>query len=97
MAIRMTQEFPSTTDQYDQVNEKLDVENNWPDGLIVHSASDAGGGNMKVVDVWESVEKFNAFNEGKLMAAIGEVFGPDMQAPPEPPLIEELHFEGHKA
>jgi hypothetical protein len=91
----MTIEFPATTDQYDQVNQKLGVPDEWPDGLILHSASSSDG-NMKVVDIWESEAQFNAFNESKLMGAVQEVMGADMgDTPPQPPTIEELHNEFH--
>src|SRR5262245_51573042 len=87
MAVMVIQEFEATTDQYDQVAEKLDIENNVPDGLIAHAGADVGGGRMKVVDLWESADKWEAFLNGPLGAAVVEVMGP----PPEdagPPPIE---------
>ena len=92
MAVRVTLEFPATTEQYDQVNEAIDAEGS-PDGLIVHSAVDQGG-TMKVVDIWESAEKFGAFAEGKLGPKAAEVLGEG--GPPPEPQIEELHnYEVH--
>ena len=64
MAVRMTMEFAATAEQYDQVNEAMTATDP-PDGLIVHSAVDLGG-TMKIVDIWESAEKFGAFAEGTL-------------------------------
>ena len=37
MAVRVTIEFPASTDDYDQVNAAVD-EDDSPDGLIVHTA-----------------------------------------------------------
>ena len=91
MAVRITLEFEATADQYDQVNEKIGDDP--PDGLIVHSAVDKGG-TMKVVDIWESAEKFGAFGQDRLGHAVAEVMG---EGPgPGNPEIEELHhYEVH--
>ena len=49
---------------------------------------------MKVVDIWESAEKFGAFAEGTLGPKAAEVLG-DGGPTPEPQ-IEELHnYEVH--
>lgn len=87
MAVRVTMEFPATTEQYDQVNQAIDAEGT-PDGLIVHSAVDQGD-SMKIVDVWDSAEKFGAFAESRLGPKAAEVLGGD--GPPPVPQIEELH------
>jgi hypothetical protein len=52
MAVIVIQEFEATTDQYDEVNEKLGGEA--PDGLIAHAGAESGNGKIKVVDIWES-------------------------------------------
>ena len=92
MAITMRMEFPATTEQYDEVERRLDLENNPPDGLIIHTAAAVGEGMMRVVDVWESAEHFNAFNEERLMALASEVMGdPPVDTEPTPPEITELH------
>jgi hypothetical protein len=89
MAVLVSQEFESTTDEYDQVAAKIDPENNPPDGMIVHSAEDMGGGKMRAVDVWESPDKFQKFAEERLGPAVAEVVGDDS---PEPKIeIRELH------
>jgi hypothetical protein len=89
MAVRVTQEFEGDTAQYDQVNEKLDPQNNPPEGLIVHSAADAGGGKMRIVDVWESQGAYESFAQDRLGPVIAEVVGED--APPPDTTFEELH------
>ncbi len=86
MAVRIALELEATADQYDEVNGKIGEDP--PDGLIVHSAVDKGD-TMKIVDVWESAEKFGAFAQGKLGPAFAEVMGESGSAPT--PEIEELH------
>jgi len=91
MAITMTSEFPATPEQYDRVNEKIGVQANPPDGLIIHTAAQVGD-NMRVVDVWESEEAFNSFNDQTLMPAVMEVMGqPPEGTTPTPPEIRQLH------
>jgi alcohol dehydrogenase class IV len=92
MAITMRIEFPATTEQYDEVDRRLDLENNPPDGLIIHTAAEVGEGMLRVVDVWESAEQFHAFNESRLMPLVSEVMGgPPVDTEPTPPEITELH------
>jgi hypothetical protein len=91
MAVLVIQEFPATIEQYDQVTEKIDAENNPPDGLILHSGADMGGGTMKVVDIWDSEDAWNSFLEGRLGPAVAEVMGtPPEGAGPPPIEVREL-------
>jgi len=91
MAVLMTIEFDATKEQYDEVNKQLEVENNPPDGLVVHTAEDVGGGKMRVVDVWESTGQMEAFTNGRLMEAMSEVMGPLDPDSGNPPEVRELH------
>ncbi|MEA2349706.1 MAG: hypothetical protein QOG86_647 [Thermoleophilaceae bacterium] len=77
MAIVMIQDTPAPApdmEMYDKVNDVLGVDDNPPDGLIVHTASKTDDG-MVIVDVWESREAFDRFSEERLMPAIREVMG----------------------
>jgi hypothetical protein len=85
MAVLISMEFPATTDQYDQVNEAIGEEP--PDGLMVHTATDMDG-TMRIVDVWESADKFAAFGE-RLGPAVEAVLGAGGPGPQ--PEIQELH------
>lgn len=91
MAVLMAIEFEATKDQYDEVSKKLDVDANPPDGLMVHTAEDLGGGKMRVVDVWESAGQLDAFTNGPLMEAMTEVMGEQDPESGTPPEIRELH------
>ena len=85
MAVVVIQEFEATPEEYDQVNEKLGEET--PEGAILHAVSDLGGGRMRSIDIWESVEHFQNFVQDKLIPAIAEV-NPDAPQAQEPEIRE---------
>ena len=72
---------------YQQVDAKLQAENDPPEGLIVHTASVVDG-KLKIVDIWESEEHAQRFGKERLGPAIAEVAGEEMAAPPEPDQVE---------
>jgi heme-degrading monooxygenase HmoA len=83
MAIVRIQDTPTqdgSTRLYDQVTEKMNVEGDPPAGMIVHTASVTDDGRILIVDVWESQEAFDRFEEERLMPALREAMGGD---PPE--------------
>ena len=83
MAIALIQELSeATVDNYDQINARMDVNNNPPDGLIVHTAGEKEGGGVRIVDVWESLDHYNRFREERLMEAVTAVMG-EPTGPPE--------------
>ncbi len=88
MTVLVIQEWEGTLDEYDQVGEKLDTENNPPEGMILHSGADIGGGRLKAVDVWESEAAYQKWVQEKLIPAIAEV-NPD--APQADIQVHELH------
>ena len=55
-------ESGGTQEQYDAAMEELDVENNPIEGLIFHSSGPVEGG-WGTIDVWESREAFDRFQE----------------------------------
>jgi hypothetical protein len=89
MAVFMELEIPITPDDYDAVDEALDNRGNPPDGLIAHSAR-FDGETLKVLDIWESPEAFQAFAQSRLGPTIGETLGEDGPSAPEP-TFTELH------
>lgn len=75
MAVLMVMEAPGMTlEDYDRVNEIMGIrgDDDAPEGLIHHVAG-ADGGDVVVVDVWESEEALGRFFEERLGAALGEV------------------------
>jgi hypothetical protein len=88
MAVGLLQEFDGTADQYDQVAAKVDLAGNPPDGMQAHYSMDTGG-KIRIFDVWESMDKFDAFMGGPLGAAIGEIFGEGFE--PTMMDVQEIH------
>jgi hypothetical protein len=85
--VRITSPREVTYDIYQQVSAKMDVENDPPDGLILHSASEVDG-KLKIVDIWESSEQAERFGQERLGPAIAEVAGEQMAGPPDPAQLE---------
>jgi hypothetical protein len=83
----------SNTEIYDAVNEKLGVESDPPAGMIVHTAIDLGEGGIRIVDVWESQQAFEAFRDDRLLPAIQSVLSERGIEPMGPPAYEfsEIH------
>jgi hypothetical protein len=68
-------------DDYDRVCEALNFPSDWPDGLLAHTAVEVDG-RLRVMDVWESRERFDRFVQERLPAAMREAVG-DRAEPPE--------------
>jgi hypothetical protein len=73
MAIVMSMEWPGVTAaQYDELKRITNFENDWPDGGMFHVAA-LDGDTLRVTDVWESAEKFQAFADSKLMPCVQQM------------------------
>jgi hypothetical protein len=82
----------ATLEIYDAVNAKLGVQDDPPEGLIVHTAGDDAG-TMRIIDVWESRESYERFRDERLMPAVMEAakeMGFDPGGPP-PGSVYEAH------
>ena len=62
---------------YDAVTEKINVDADPPEGMIVHTAGFGEDGTFRIFDVWESHELMQRFDEERLGPAIQEVTGGD--------------------
>jgi hypothetical protein len=83
MAVGLRLKFSGgTEDQYRAVHSKMGIDENPPDGLILHSAGpiDEGWG---VIDFWESRGHFDRFVESQLQPALGELGDQAFQGPPD--------------
>jgi len=69
MPIALIQDFDGDATLYDAVLSKLDIENNPPAGMLVHTAGEVNG-RWRIVDVWESRADFDRFFQERLGAAI---------------------------
>jgi len=88
MTVVMQQTMPegTTLELLDEVTRQMGVETDPPDGLIVHTHFDEGG-RIRVIDVWESPDKFESFRDRRLMPAMQKVAadsGLDMTQAPQP-------------
>jgi hypothetical protein len=73
----------ATTDQYDESLRRLEAEGDWPpDGLEYHCCFVVGG-NVRVSEIWDSREQFEAFGQ-RLMPLLADI-GID---PGQPEILE---------
>ena len=69
--VRFAPEAQTTTEQYDEVVRRLEEGGDFPpDGMDLHVAFTVDG-NLRVSEVWDSQEQFNAFGE-RLMPILAD-------------------------
>ena len=73
MAVGLRIKFDGgTQDQYEAIHSHMRVDQDPPEGLILHSAGPIDGG-WGVIDFWESREAFDRFMESTLGPAAQEL------------------------
>ena len=73
MPVMMMMDWSGVTrEQYDAVRKVVNFEGNVPRGGLYHVAAFTGDG-LKVTDVWERAEDFQAFVEQRLMPGVQQV------------------------
>jgi len=89
MTILFTQVMPVgvPVEMLDAVSDEMDVDNDPPEGLIVHVHFEKDG-RVHIVDVWESAEAHQRFADSRLTPAMGKVaaargFDPGQAGEPE--------------
>ena len=97
MAIAFVQEISGdpgdrSTEGYDAVAAKLNVDADPPAGLIVHTAGFTSTGTFRIFDVWETKEDWERFRAQRLDPALQEVMG-DM--PEGGPTVSEDTYDLH--
>ena len=73
----------------DAVNAEIGVERDPPPGLVLHCAGETDG-RWQIVDVWESEEQAQRFDDERLRPAIEKVIGATPPGPP-PSTQYQLH------
>jgi hypothetical protein len=75
MADAVIHELPEGVgaEQYDAVNQKLNVQGDPPGGLVAHFAGQGPNGRWRIVEVWDSRDQFDQFNRERLTPAIEEI------------------------
>ena len=96
MAIAMVQEFTVDPDDrgttnYDSINQRLNVVDDPPAGLIVHTAGFTGAGVFRIFDVWESEADLQRFQTERLLPLIQPMLEAGAGAPPSVEYTYELH------
>jgi hypothetical protein len=83
-AVANVSEFDSGADRstinYDAINQQLDLDNDPPDGLIVHAAGFSSN-TFRIITIWATAEQKERFERERLMPALREVVG-DRARPP---------------
>ena len=69
-----------TTSNYDEVQRRMGLDENPPEGLIVHAAGFTGS-KFRMLDIWESAELQERFKSERLMPTVREVVGDGGSAP----------------
>ena len=96
MAIAYIQEFDAdpgdrSTTGYDTVKRNMDLGDDAPDGLIVHTAG-FDGDVFRIFDVWESEAHWTRFRDERLMPAVEKMMAENPTgAPPARESTYELH------
>lgn len=77
MPFAFLQEFDAgddrSTPNYDAVSKILDVDNDPPDGMLLHSAGFSDDGTFRIFDVWETREQQERFMSERLMPAMQQM------------------------
>jgi hypothetical protein len=94
MAVGIINRFPEGmgAPQYDAVREKMDIQNDPPEGMIFHSAGELEG-RFQVFNVWETLENHERFVTDRLRPTQVEVIGEERLA--ELPDAEIVKVEIH--
>ena len=72
-----------STTNYDAVSERLNVDAEPPEGLIVHTAGfDEDDGVFRILDVWETREHGERFTRDRLTPIMEEMLGEAEDVPP---------------
>jgi hypothetical protein len=79
--VRIFQPPNVTPEVYDRVNAEAGVNEERPAGMLFHCAGEVDG-KWQILDVWESRQHAERFDEERLGPAIEKVIG---MRPPEPP------------
>jgi hypothetical protein len=87
MAILMQMRAPEwTKEQYDALHDAMVLGGTLPAGCLFHVSTPLPGGGFQVIDVWESAEALNRFNEQTVMPAAQRIGIP--QPNQEPQILE---------
>jgi hypothetical protein len=70
---------------YEAVAQRLDLDTNRPEGLVLHAASETASGEIEIIDVYDTVQQLEAFARDRLFPAFGAAGVMPMIEGNEPP------------
>jgi hypothetical protein len=79
--VRVVKRAGFTREMYDAVMERLQVEADPPDGLVMHCSGEVDG-RWQVVEIWESEEHARRFLAERLLPMMEATLGPRPGPPP---------------
>ena len=86
MAFGFVMDVPAPAEFYDALHAEINSRTTLPvDGLLLHIGRATAGG-FQVIEVWESREQADRFNDDVVLPALAEMSGGQ---PPEPPPARE--------
>ena len=93
MTVVIQTELPPSldTEDYRLVRDEMAIEQDPPEGLIFHVATEIGD-RVRVIDVWEDRSDLDRFHEERLIPNLLFVFGEEQLA--EGPKVQELPVAG---
>jgi hypothetical protein len=91
MPVLLTMDLPIGREDLEAVSSAMGVRDDPPDGLIVHVMTGTADG-VHVVDIWESQDHFEQFNDARLVPTMQKVLGERgvaLDGPPPKPTFDE--------
>ena len=93
MAVLLTLDIPIGRAHLEAVSTAMGVRDDPPDGLIAHVLPETSDG-VHVVDIWESQEDFQKFNDERLLPTMQKVLserGVPLDGPLPEPTVDEAY------
>jgi hypothetical protein len=81
---------PSNREQHDAITREIGPEADPPPGLILHVAGETAG-QWQIIEVWESPEAADRFNEERVRPALEKVMG-ELPENEVPATVYEAHY-----
>jgi hypothetical protein len=97
MPVAFVQEFAirdddRSTTNYDAITAQLNVQQDWPEGCIFHTAGfDEESGVFRIFEVWETREHSEQFMRERVMPLVEQLGGGDAAPPPDREARYDLH------
>lgn len=88
MAVVQVTRAPSR-DDYERVARIVNLAGARPDGLVLHAATDLPGGEVQIIDVYETAEQLAAVGEQRIFPAFAQAGVLDQMVAGPRPVVHE--------